>query len=127
MHNVLIGIHISACLFLILMVLLQAGRGAGFALFGGGGDTLFASPGGSGALKKATMIFATTFAITSLMLTLISSRPGLSSVTGKALSIPAPQGQAQQANTTTPGVGKIDESAQKKDADAPLGLPEEKN
>ncbi len=107
-------IHASACLLLILMVLLQAGRGAGFAIFGGGGDTLFASPGGSSALKKATVVLATTFAVTSLMLTLIASRPGLSSVTGKALAIP----MAPPAAETTP--------APKPTTGAPLALPDSK-
>ena len=107
-------IHASACVLLILMVLLQAGRGAGFAIFGGGGDTLFASPGGSSALKKATMVLGTTFAVTSLMLTLISSRPGLSSVTGKALAIPIPS--AAPAADTAPAPSK----------GAPLALPESK-
>ena len=97
METVLTAVHVVACLFLILVVLLQAGRGAGFAVFGGGGDALFASKGGSSALRKATMMAASTFAITSLMLTLLSSRPGLKSVTGKVLDLPQPQAPATPA------------------------------
>ena len=107
-------IHASACVLLILMVLLQAGRGAGFAIFGGGGDTLFASPGGSNALKKATVVLASTFAMTSLMLTLISSRPGLSSVTGKALSIPTTPAPAAPAANKAPAPSR----------GVPLALPD---
>ena len=119
-------LHCSACLLLILMVLLQAGRGAGFAVFGGGGDTLFASPGGSTALKKATVVLATTFALTSLMLTLISSRPGLQSVTGKALSLPVtPPQNAPAAPAKGPEAASFEEKSQKKDVGAPLTLPSE--
>lgn len=118
MHSLLLFIHSVACVLLILMVLLQAGRGAGFAMFGGGGDTLFASPGGSSALKKATIIFATTFAITSLMLTLISSRPGLQSVTGRGLALPP--GAQPKAAASAPKT-----QAPKEDTGAPMALPEE--
>ncbi|MFH2205017.1 MAG: preprotein translocase subunit SecG [Elusimicrobiota bacterium] len=118
MHNFLLIIHMAACLLLILLVLLQAGRGAGFAIFGGGGDTLFASPGGSSALKKATVVLATTFAVTSLMLTLISSRPGLQSVTGKVLKIPVPAGQQ-----TAPAQPAKAEQAPDSGADVPAPAP----
>ena len=36
MYYVLMTVHIAACLLMILVVLLQAGRGAGFNVFGGG-------------------------------------------------------------------------------------------
>ena len=49
-------IHVIVCLALILIVLLQTGKGAGMgATFGGGGSqTLFGSSGGSTFLSKAT-------------------------------------------------------------------------
>lgn len=96
MHAFLLTVHVLACLFLVFVVLLQAGRGAGFAVFGGGGDSLFASKSGSTALKKATVICASTFAVTSLMLTLLASRPGMQSVVGRPLALPAPPPQQQQ-------------------------------
>ncbi|MFH1724337.1 MAG: preprotein translocase subunit SecG [Elusimicrobiota bacterium] len=94
MYTFLLTIHIFACVALILVVLLQAGRGAGFAIFGGGGDALFASPSGSSFLKQATTILAGTFAVTSLMLTLLSSRIGMKSVTQAQAEVPAPPGQS---------------------------------
>ena len=100
MYSVLLTIHIIACLMLIFVVLLQAGRGAGLAVFGSSGDTVFASPSGSSFLKQFTAILAGTFAVTSLMLTLLSSRVGLHSVTGRQLSIPAPLQQGQRPQTT---------------------------
>lgn len=50
---------------------------------------MFASPTGSSALKKATVVLASTFAITSLMLTLLSSRSEMRTVTGKRPAIPS--------------------------------------
>ena len=95
MYTFLLTVHVLACLFLILVVLLQAGRGAGFAIFGGGGDAMFASPSGSSFLKKATMTLAGTFAATSLMLTLLSTRVGMRSVTQQDVSIPGVPAQQQ--------------------------------
>jgi preprotein translocase subunit SecG len=97
MHAFLMTIHVAACLLLILVVLLQAGRGAGFAVFGGGGDQMFNSPSGSSFLKNATITLASTFAVTSLMLTLLSSRVGMSSVTQKDLKVPVAPAQSGAA------------------------------
>ena len=60
MMPVLVGyvvpaIHVLACLFLIVVVLLQTGKGADMgAVFGGGSQTLF---GSSGAGKSAATVF----------------------------------------------------------------------
>ncbi|HBL17850.1 MAG TPA: preprotein translocase subunit SecG [Elusimicrobia bacterium] len=97
MQTFLMAIHLITCALLILIVLLQAGRGAGFAIFGGGGDTLFASPSGSSFLKQSTVVLACTFAVTSLMLTLLGTRVGMSSVTRKGPAIPLPTPQQQSA------------------------------
>lgn len=88
MYHVLMTIHIIACLGMILFVLLQTGRGAGLSMFGGGGDSLINTPSGSSFMKKFTGGLAATFAFTSLFLTLLSDRSGMSSVTSK--SAPAP-------------------------------------
>ncbi len=90
MYTFLLGLHIFTCASLILVVLLQAGRGAGFAVFGGGGDALFASPSGSSFLKQVTVVLASTFAVTSLMLTLLGARVGMHSVTKNVAAPPTP-------------------------------------
>ena len=88
MYAILMTIHVAACLLLILIVLLQAGRGAGLAVFGGGGgDSLFNAPTTTSFMKQFTMGLATTFAITSLMLALLSSRSAMRSVTTTSLPI----------------------------------------
>ena len=82
-YNLLLAIHIIACVLMILVVLLQTGRGAGLSMFGGGGDSLITTPTGSSFMKNFTTGLATTFAFTSLFLTLLTSRAGLSSVTSR--------------------------------------------
>lgn len=90
MYTFLLTIHIIACFGMILFVLLQTGRGAGLSMFGGGGDSLINTPSGSSFMKKFTGGLAATFAFTSLFLTLLSDRTGMSSVTSKAPPMPAP-------------------------------------
>jgi preprotein translocase subunit SecG len=90
MYHFLLTVHVIACLSMILVVLLQTGRGAGLQMFGGGGDSLIQSPGGSSFMKKFTTGLAATFAFTSLFLTLLQNRTGMSSVTSRVTSAPAP-------------------------------------
>ncbi|MCR4295015.1 MAG: preprotein translocase subunit SecG [Elusimicrobia bacterium] len=89
MYTILMGIHIFACAGMIFFVLLQTGRGAGLSMFGGGGDSLINTPSGSSFMKKITAGLAATFALTSLFLTLLSDRTGMSSVTSSVPPMPA--------------------------------------
>jgi preprotein translocase subunit SecG len=75
-------IHYFACIGLIIIVLLQAGKSGGMAgIFGGGGaDQIFSAPTGRSFLKKITIVMACIFLFTSLFLTKISSRIITSSV-----------------------------------------------
>jgi preprotein translocase subunit SecG len=87
LYHFLLSVHVVACVLMILVVLLQTGRGAGLAVFGGGGDSLITTPTGSSFMRNFTSVLAGTFAFTSLLLTLLSTRAGLGSVTAR---IPAP-------------------------------------
>src|SRR5262249_26454984 len=90
--------HIIVCIFLILVVLLQQGKGADWAgAFGGGGtQTAFGARGAGTVLSKATTAAAIIFMITSLALTILISRPGGSSVIREGAKQPAQQQQQQQ-------------------------------
>lgn len=88
-YHLLLAVHVAACLLMILVVLLQTGRGAGLMVFGGGGDSLINTPTGSSFMKKFTTGLAITFGFTSLLMTLHSSRAGMSSVTSR-VAAPAP-------------------------------------
>src|SRR5436190_22636026 len=74
--------HVIVCVFLILVVLLQQGKGADWAgAFGGGGtQNTFGARGAGTVLSKATTAAAVIFMITSLALTVLISQPGGSSV-----------------------------------------------
>jgi len=62
-------IHVVVCIALILIVLLQSGKGAQMgAAFGGSSQTLFGSPGAAGFLTKITTAAAVVFMLTSLLL-----------------------------------------------------------
>jgi preprotein translocase subunit SecG len=69
----LLIIHIAACTGLILVVLLQAGKGAslGAAFGGGSSQTLFGAQSAT-FIGRATWVAAVVFMLTSLLLTMIS-------------------------------------------------------
>ena len=84
MSILLIIIHIIVCIALIMIVLLQTGKGAdmGAAFGGGSSQTLFGSTGASTFLSKATTLAAIVFMLTSLMLAYMSgNRTGSSIMT----------------------------------------------
>lgn len=96
MEILITAVHVIVCLILILVVLLQSGKGADLAsAFGGGSSqTTFGPRGAATVLSKATTIAAIVFMLTSLSLYLIGSRPKKSVVDQQA---PAAAGQTQQA------------------------------
>jgi preprotein translocase subunit SecG len=76
MYWALIVLHVIVCTFLVLVVLLQAGKGGGMGIaFGGGGSqTVFGSSGAGNFLTKLTAICATIFFLNSLGLAYLSSQ-----------------------------------------------------
>ena len=67
-------LHIAVAVFLILVVLLQTGKGAEMgAAFGGSSQTLFGSGGPAGFMAKLTTTAAVCFMVTSLALAYVSS------------------------------------------------------
>ena len=91
MYTVVVALHIVACLALILIVLLQTGRGAEMgAAFGGASQTLFGGGGSSTFFGKLTTAAAVIFMCTCLGLTYLSGGPGTKSI---MQSLPAQQSQ----------------------------------
>jgi preprotein translocase subunit SecG len=76
MAFVLTFIHVVVCLFLIVVVLLQSGKAADLAgAFGGmGSQTTFGPRGSATALSRATTISAAVFMLTSLFLSVMTTR-----------------------------------------------------
>ena len=106
MSILLIIIHIIVCIALIMIVLLQTGKGAdmGAAFGGGSSQTLFGSTGASTFLSKATTAAAVIFMLTSLVLAYMSGhRPGEQSVVTD--TPPPAQTQPAPEATTPPSTG----------------------
>ena len=73
----LVILHVIVSIFLILVVLVQQGKGADLAgAFGGGGSqTAFGARGATTLLHKLTTAFFVLFVITSMSLAVIETRP----------------------------------------------------
>ncbi|MFC1566216.1 preprotein translocase subunit SecG [bacterium] len=76
MFSFILTVHIITCLFLIVVVLFQVGKGANMStLFGGGGsDAIFGGASGGNFFKKVTAGFAIVFMLTSLTLAVMSAK-----------------------------------------------------
>ena len=75
MYALLILVHVVASISLILIVLLQTGKGAdmGAAFGGGASGSLFGATGSANFLSRTTAVLATVFFITSLALSYIAT------------------------------------------------------
>jgi preprotein translocase subunit SecG len=81
MESLILVIHYLVCVFLIIVILLQAGKGADVgAAFGGASQTVFGSRGAATFLSKLTTAVAIIFLITSISLASISRNKGKSSI-----------------------------------------------
>ena len=89
MYALILTVHFIACLLLILIVLLQSGKGSAAGIFGASGaDNLFASPTAFNAVNKFTAVLALVIMCTSIALTLASNKSRSSSVIDN-IEIPA--------------------------------------
>jgi preprotein translocase subunit SecG len=74
MQNLILVIHIIACLAIIGLVLVQKSEGGGLGIGGGGGNSLMSGRGAAGAIVRTTIIIGGVFFMTSLALTSIANR-----------------------------------------------------
>ncbi len=74
MISFVIALHVTICILLVLIVLLQGGKGAemGISLGGGAGQTIFGAAGPASILTKITTAVAIIFMLTSLVLAYLS-------------------------------------------------------
>jgi preprotein translocase subunit SecG len=111
------------CIFLILVVLLQAGKGDGLAVLGAGGtstNTILGSRGAASFLSKLTVGSAVLFMVLSVILAYASSRSD-SRVTGSVVD----PGAVQLGGATAgDGATGADDGAEGEDEGAPAE-PEE--
>ena len=75
MIYVLYAIHVLMSIFLILVVLLQQGKGADLSVFGGGGSqAAFGARGAATVLHKLTVICFVLFILTTLTIGILQTR-----------------------------------------------------
>ena len=98
MTSIIITLHVSVCIFLILVVLLQTGKGAemGVSMGGAGSQALFGAAGPANIMTKITTAVAIIFMITSLTLAYRSGHKSQASVM-KGVSAPAGEQTQQQS------------------------------
>ncbi len=106
MTTLLIVVHVLVCLFLIVIVLLQHGKGADIgATFGGSSQSLFGSEGPLPLLNKITTFAAIIFMGTSISLAYISAQKSTGSVMKKVkveTDAPAPRKPVSSEPLTVP-------------------------
>ncbi len=75
MQTLILVLHVILCIFLIIVVLLQPGKGgdAGVAFGGGGSQTVFGARGATTFLQKLTTYAAVLFMVTTITLAWYSS------------------------------------------------------
>ena len=118
----ILTIHVIVCLTLILIILLQSGKGADIgAVFGGGSSqTVFGSAGPGTFLSKLTIAAAVIFMVTSITLTYFS---GPTVTTGKSIldgesvpAVPVPGSTGSPAKENAPAGGKTIPAGEEKPA-----------
>jgi preprotein translocase subunit SecG len=106
MHTMIIFLHITICIALILVVLLQAGKGANMgAVFGGSSQTIFGSSGPGTFLGKVTTGIAVFFMLTSLVLSYMAGQKGSNLM--KATGRPVSERQLPAAPASRPAVPQV--------------------
>ncbi|MGH9380480.1 MAG: preprotein translocase subunit SecG [Thermoanaerobaculia bacterium] len=117
MLYLLYTIHVIVCLFLILVVLLQQGKGADLSVFGGGGtQTAFGPRGATTLLHKLTVWGFVAFTVLTIGIGFLSGRGRGGSVmegveteqSGPATPAPDPaaESEAGQPEAAEPGTGQ---------------------
>jgi len=106
-------IHVLVCVFLILVVLLQQGKGADLSVFGGGStQTAFGARGATTLLHKLTVASFIIFILTTVSIAIVKGGPSgtvMAGAAGKgapAKTAPAaPAPKPVPAPTPAPGNG----------------------
>ena len=118
MQNVLLVIHIIACVVMTAVIMLQKSEGGALGI-GGGGGGLMTGRGAAGALVRVTMIVGAVFFITSLGLTRLANE-GLDTRSDVERQFEAEERDAEANGTPgEPLVPLLDEADTSLPADTP--------
>jgi len=107
MHTLIVVLHIVVSVALILVILLQTGKGSDIgAVFGGGSSqTLFGSTGPTSFLSKLTAGAAIVFMLTSLFLAYFSGRGPSTSIMKSGAPAPVQTMPGPPATLPSPPAG----------------------
>ena len=104
MQTLVLVLHILAAIGIVVLVLLQHGKGAdmGAAFGSGSAGSLFGSAGAANFLSRTTAILAAVFFATSLGLTYFSASPHKTGGVTQSIEAPAPKADAKPATPVAP-------------------------
>lgn len=123
MLNVILTIHMIACIALVIAIMLQRSEGGALGMGGGGTGGLISGRGAAGMLVKVTMGLAFTFFLTSIAMTWLNNQansgPGVlerqiqqdgqtnSLGTGGLTTTPAPTTTAPATTAPAPAIDPL--------------------
>jgi preprotein translocase subunit SecG len=120
MHTLVLVLHVIAAVGIVVLVLLQHGKGAdmGAAFGSGSAGSLFGSAGASNFLSKTTAILAASFFVTSLGLTYLSA-PSKSGGVTESLAVPAGKTEVKPAAPASSAPAPAESSKDGKSTEIP--------
>lgn len=126
MEAFITGLHVVLCLFLILVVLLQPGKGADFGAAMGGTSTAQTGSAAQGAtlIGKLTAVVASLFMVTSMALAWFSNQGHTSVITDDALQQELEEQESEAPGTETPDVAPTGDEGAPEGSEAPELAPE---
>jgi len=119
--NILLVIHLIVAVTIVILVLLQQGKGSdmGAAFGGGSSQSLFGARGSSNFLSRATSVLVTVFFLSSLSLAYIYTRKSESTSVTADSSVTDQIQQDADTPPATPGEQSGAESNQAQEPDVP--------
>jgi preprotein translocase subunit SecG len=112
-YTLFVVLHLTVCVFLIFVVLIQSSKGAELgAAFGGSNQTLFGSRGAATFMNKLTTGTAVAFMLTSLTLAVLSFDRGSvipDNIPARESASPLPETTSGplQGEPVAPGQGEV--------------------
>ena len=129
MQTIILSVHIIIAVALIILILLQTGKGAemGAAFGAGASGTVFGARGSASFLSRTTAILAAAFFATSLVLAYMSGQTVVRKSVTEEFSAPLPAESGQPAPTTpaAPDVPVVPAAPSAAGSDVPSAPPSE--
>ena len=124
--NLLLVVHLIIAVTIVILVLLQQGKGSemGAAFGGGSSQSLFGARGSANFLSRITSTLVAAFFITSLVLAYLYTRQGEDTSILTESVINQTDGQVEEATTTSPEAIAKDTATQTGESDVPA-IPEQ--